>query len=117
MQCVSAINRKAMKIWIGIAGFSILFAFIYEMFSFGVYSIFMLSMPALPIVLGILPSILIPGEMGRLYNDGVLVLMAGFAILGVLEIYGTSSVWPLWMIACGGLLCASGIALKLRSAE
>ena len=45
MQSVSVIKNKTIRTWLLITAFSVIFAFVYECFSFGVYSIFMMSMP------------------------------------------------------------------------
>lgn len=115
MQSVSVIKNKTIRTWLLITAFSVIFAFVYECFSFGVYSIFMMSMPLIPFALGVMPNLISSEDMGRIYNDGVLTLMCGFTLCGILEIYGTSSLLPPMIIAAGGLLILAGIALKLRS--
>lgn len=112
MQSVSATSIKSAKVWFLITLLSAVFAFVYELFSFGVYSIFMIGLPAIPFLLGVMPCMIANEDMGRFYNDGVLLLMAGSALLGILEIYGTSSAYPLLMISLGGLLLLGGIAKK-----
>jgi hypothetical protein len=92
MQSVSVIKNKTIRTWLLITAFSVIFAFVYECFSFGVYSIFMMSMPLIPFALGVMPNLITSEDMGRIYNDGVLTLMCGFTLCGILEIYGTSNV-------------------------
>ena len=115
MQCVSVINQKVIRNWLIISVLSILFSFVYECFSFGVLSVFMLTMPLIPLLMGLLPAMIMADDLGRVYNDGVLVLMSGFTLCGILEIYGTSSVYPPLMIAIGGALVLAGIIVKLKA--
>ncbi len=75
----------------GITLFCIIFAFVYEMFSFGVYSMNMILMFLYPLLLGALPCLLLHKTAGRFWNDGILLLTGGSLLAGVLEIYGTSS--------------------------
>lgn len=84
-------KNKPFLIWLGIALFCIIFAFVYEMFSFGVYSINMILMFLYPLLLGALPCLLLHKAAGRFWNDGILLLTGGSLLAGVLEIYGTSS--------------------------
>ncbi|MBQ9825384.1 MAG: hypothetical protein IJM63_12865 [Solobacterium sp.] len=114
MRSVSATNLKYAKVWFLITLLSAIAAFVYELFSFGVYSVFMLSFPLVPLLLGVFPCLITKADMGRWYNDGVLFTMSGFALLGVLEIYGTFSSGPLLMIAAGGLLMLKGIADRFK---
>ncbi len=84
-------KNKPFLIWLGIALFCIIFAFVYEMFSFGVYSMNMILMFLYPLLLGALPCLLLHKTAGRFWNDGILLLTGGSLLAGVLEIYGTSS--------------------------
>ena len=84
-------KNKPFLIWMGITLFCIIFAFVYEMFSFGVYSMNMILMFLYPLLLGALPCLLLHKAAGRFWNDGILLLTGGSLLAGVLEIYGTSS--------------------------
>ncbi len=68
-----------------------LFAFIYEMLSFGVYSMSMIFMFLYPLLLGAVPCLIFHRQVGRFWNDGILLLTGASLLAGVLEIYGTSS--------------------------
>lgn len=114
MPSVSVTSLKYAKVWFVIALVSTAFVFVYELFSFGVYSVFMIAMPLLPLLLGVMPCLIVKADMGRFYNDGVLFLMAGFTLLGILEIYGTFSTYPLLVTAFGGLLLGKGIIDNLK---
>lgn len=92
---------------------------VYEKFSHGVYSYYMLYAFAVPLVLGALP-LFIMGLFGKkqpcrfalnAWNSGIAALTVGSIFMGVLEIYGTTNrlvyVYP---IAAGALLLAGIIA-------
>ena len=105
MRSVSDIKiYKPALVWLGISGFFALFAAIYEHFSFGVYSVPMICAFLYPLLLGFLPCLVLGRNIGRLWNDGVLLLLFGSVLTGVLEIYGTTSnITPWFRIA--GILC------------
>lgn len=84
-------ENRPFLIWLEISLFCILFAVIYEMFSFGVYSMPMILMFLYPLLLGAFPCLIFHRSTGRLWNDGILLLTGGSLLAGVLEIYGTSS--------------------------
>ena len=97
----------------GITIFTVIFAAIYEHFSFGVYSGFMVFMFIFPLVLGFLPSLVIAikgwGSLPRLWNDGVITITMGSLLKGVLEIYGTSNPYTTWFMLLGGVLLILGV--------
>lgn len=76
-----------------------LFGAVYERFSHGVYSYWMLYAFAFPLALGVLPLYLLSVLGGRrpgpvrwgLYHAGVATLTVGSLVSGALEIYGTAS--------------------------
>ena len=110
MLSVSAIKKNTSAlVWLGITVFCMLFAFIYECFSFGVYSPSMIFLFAWPLLLGALPCIVLQRDMGRLWNDGVLLLSAGSLLNGIFEIYGTASTLTIWFYALGFVCLAAGI--------
>lgn len=105
MQSVSVYKGKRNAlVWLGISIFCMIFAAVYEYFSFGVYSASMILMFLYPLLLGALMCIIFRRDMGRLWNDGVLLLTAAAMIRGILEIYGTSSPYTFWLTVLG-LLC------------
>ena len=109
MRSVSGISRKPYIVWIMIAVFCAVFAAVYEMFSFGVWSAAMLSLPVYPLLLGAVPCALTGKGTNRIWTDGILLMTAGSLVKGVLDIYGTSGIWPFVMMAAGGLLVCAGI--------
>lgn len=97
----SAIDRKCVKL----AFYHLLFAavtalggFVYEQFSHGVYSGFMVYAFLPPLVLGACPLLIralcgkaLPGRWCvRLYHWGIIALTVGCLFQGALEIYGTT---------------------------
>lgn len=69
----------------------------------------------IPFVLGVIPA-LVTGDMGRCWNDGVLCLIAGSALQGILEIYGTDSPYPVWFLIIGVLLLGVGLMIRTKTA-
>lgn len=98
-----------------------LFGAVYERFSHGVYSYWMLYAFAFPLVLGVLPLYLVealraplPGSLRwGLYHAGIATLTVGSLISGALEIYGTSSplTFVYWIV--GEVLTLLGVLLFL----
>lgn len=98
-----------------------LFGAVYERFSHGVYSYWMLYAFAFPLALGVLPLYLVealraplPGSLRwGLYHAGIATLTVGSLISGALEIYGTSSplTFVYWIV--GEVLTLLGVLLFL----
>ena len=76
-----------------------LFGAVYEAFSHGVYSYFMIYAFAFPLVLGVVPCLVMmrcgacaPGRIAtNAWNSGVATLAVGSLLIGALEIYGTTN--------------------------
>ena len=96
--------------------FCALFAAIYEAFSYGVYSYFMLFAFVLPLLGCALPySIMaltekrLPTKSAlRLWNSGIAILTVGSILQGVLEIYGTTNGLMLCYPISGIIFCIMG---------
>ena len=93
----------------------ILFGAVYELFSHGVWSCFMICAFAFPLLLGAIPFFLLrkrgksfPGRAADLIHAGVAALTVGSILQGALEIYGTSNPLTLAHWAVGGALTAAG---------
>lgn len=82
------------------------FGAVYEYFSFGVYSYYMIYAFAVPLIFGVLPWIFIASDrMGKgaaekdfppmytinLWGSGIATLTTGSVFHGILDIYGTTS--------------------------
>ena len=92
-----------------------LFGAVYELFSHGVWSCFMICAFAFPLLLGAIPFFLLrkrgksfPGRAADLIHAGVAALTVGSILQGALEIYGTSNPLTLAHWAVGGALTAAG---------
>ena len=99
----------------------ILFGAVYELFSHGVWSCFMICAFAFPLLLGAIPFSLLrkrgkpfPGKAADLVHAGVAALTVGSILQGVLEIYGTSNPLTAVYWAAGGVLVSVGWLLTLR---
>ena len=126
--CTSLNNIRLQKhliVSIIAALFCALFAAVYEAFSFGVYSYFMLFSFVVPLLGCSLPySIMIyksrinPGIISlRLWNSGIAALTVGSIIQGVIEIYGTTNHLVIIYAIAGGALCAGGFGLWLADSR
>lgn len=91
--------------------FLVLFGAVYEMFSHGVYSFFMIYAFVIPLMFGVVTYIvmLIKGKYpGRLFlnlwNSAIATFSVGSVFQGVLEIYGTTNALVLVYPIAGGVL-------------
>ncbi len=85
--------------------------FVYELFSHGVWSVYMIGAFAVPLVLGTLVNLIIalfrmktPGMASEtLYACGIATLTLGSLLTGVLEIYGTTNTLLeyYWLVGAG----------------
>jgi len=119
------LEKKAGRIALAYAAaatFCVVFAFIYEIFSHGVYSKAMILQFLYPLVLGCVPFALIarfklplPTLTARqLWALGIAALTVGSCFLGVLEIFGTTSrLSIIFFLAGAATLCAAAIAQLL----
>ncbi len=92
--------QKTIKVYFVLSIFTILFSVVYEAFSHGVYSIYMIGLFLIPSVFGLVIytlidrfEIVINRLSFNLYNSAIITLMLGFCLQGILEIYGTSSIY------------------------
>lgn len=92
---------KRVFIFLGITAFIALFGFVYEQFSHGVYSYYMIFAWCWVLGFGVFPYLLIlllplkkmPGTLTEcVYNLGVAFITTRSIFIGVLEIYGKTNV-------------------------
>lgn len=78
--------------------FCLVFSVVYEYFSHGVMSLYMIGMPLFPLFLGFVPFLLLDGRGNRrrhllwpcqLWHAAVITLTLGSALKGVMEIFGS----------------------------
>ena len=102
----------------------VLFSIVYEHFSHGVYSNFMVYLFLFPLLGGTLPFGLLylfrhipyPSPAAcSFYHAGIATLGTGSCMKGVLEIYGTTSPYLLVYWIVGGCFTAAGLVLYIRS--
>ncbi len=103
------------------------FSAVYEHFSFGVYSAFMIFAFAVPLLMGALAFLLlgralkktgtsVPALVCKIWHAAVATLTVGFLFRGVLDIYGTSSpLGAVYWIASAVLAALSLLALAITS--
>ena len=90
---------------------------VYEGFSHGVYSVWMIGLFLFPLLLGALPALLlrrarrVPARgVRRVWAAGVSTLAMGSLMTGVFEIYGSPSPLTMWYWPVGGALLALAAA-------
>ena len=101
------------------------FGAVYERFSHGVYSRFMIGAFAVPLLLGALPFFLLrkagkpfPGALpADLIHAGAAALTVGSITRGVLDIYGTTNSLVLVYWLAGGALTSAGWVLTALRAR
>lgn len=115
---------KIALIYLIISIFLVLFGAVYEHFSFGVYSYFMLYAFAFFLVGGALPALIFalwgvtasPWPMAAwLYRGGIATLSIGSIIRGILDIYGTANGLIVLYWYVGGGLALVGAVLYIIS--
>lgn len=101
--------------------FTAVFGAIYEHFSFGVYSYYMLYAFAIPLLLGVLPYTLAAFRGGRTprlrgtryWTAGIITLTLGSVMQGVFAIAGYSNRLIAVYLIAGALLLAVGLIAAL----
>lgn len=108
-------------VYVCATAFCALFGAVYEIFSHGVYSYYMIYAFAIPLCLGVLPLSFIIAGVGRVptkavrsfYDCGVATLTVGSIFKGVLVIYGTTNRLSIVYLLAGIPLIAIGLILYL----
>lgn len=105
-------------IHLAIAIFTALFGAVYENYSHGVYSYYMIYAFAFPLVMGTLPYTAIalfgikrypPHLTSVIYNCAIATLTVGSILQGVLIIYGTSNPLVYVHLAIGAVLVVASV--------
>ena len=121
----SDIERHALKtafLYVLAAAFCALFGFVYEQFSHGVYSDFMVYAFAVPLAGGAVPFLALglygkgryPGPAARnLWHSAIATLTVGSILRGVLDIYGTGSRLLKYYPIAAAVLAVSAVAIWL----
>lgn len=113
---------KVAFIYLLLSIFCALFGAVYEYFSYGVYSYYMIYAFAIPLVGGVLPALSCsllgikkhPGSVARnLYHCGIATFTVGSIIQGVLEIYGTTNNLIQWYWLVGIALVTIAVLVYL----
>ncbi len=110
-------NAKTALIYLSVSVFTAFAGAVYELFSHGVYSLYMIYAFAYPLVGGALPYLILSltnkpkpsGIAPQLYHSGIATLTVGSIMKGVFEIYGSSN-------AKSAVYTPVGIALVVAAA-
>lgn len=110
---ISVIRRsKWSRYWFYISLFCVVFAVVYEHFSFGVTSFYMITMPLIPLTASLFSLCLewIGHQTPiRLFQDSTLALTLAFMANGIIEIYGTSNTFAQWFLIGSIILFILGV--------
>lgn len=118
-------SQNTLLAYLAISAFCGIFSAVYERFSHGVYSPFMVCLALIPLAGGALPFLAIrfirqlpsPSRASRnLYNSGIATLTVGSVFRGVIDIYGTTSVFSSVYFIIGAALLLSGVTTYLIQA-
>lgn len=103
---------KAVKIWGAITLFTLCFGAVYEYFSFGVYSYYMIYAFIFPMLMTLYNiAVKDKNEMtDTLFAASAATFTLGFIFKGVVEIYGSSSSLTVIYWGAGTVLALAGIA-------
>ena len=100
--------------------FLVLFGAVYEMFSHGVFSFYMLYAFSIPLVFGVTLYLILlflrkyPDRVFlNLWNSAIVAFSAGSVFKGVLEIYGTTNSLVIIYPICGCIMAVSALASLL----
>ena len=100
--------------------FLVLFGAVYEMFSHGVFSFYMLYAFSVPLVFGVTLYLILlflrkyPDRVFlNLWNSAIVAFSAGSVFKGVLEIYGTTNSLVIVYPICGCIMAVSALASLL----
>ncbi len=100
--------------------FLVLFGAVYETFSHGVFSFYMLYAFSVPLVFGVTLYLILlfarryPGRVFlNLWNSAIAAFSAGSVFKGVLEIYGTTNSLVAVYPVCGCILAVSALVSLL----
>ena len=102
--------------------FCAIFSIVYEYFSHGVYSIFMMGLALFPLILGVLPKLLRrmaglkpASPMNRTIRMwGIITLTVASCLTGVFAIYGTASAFTIYFWIMGAILMVISLATYLK---
>lgn len=84
-------TKKEIKYYILLSVSTLIFGFIYELFSHSVYSNYMMFAFIIPLILGIIQILFRDILNNYIYESAVITLTIGSIINGILEIYGTTN--------------------------
>ncbi|MEA5055179.1 MAG: hypothetical protein VB093_17295 [Propionicimonas sp.] len=123
-------SRTALT-YLAVAAFCGVFAAVYEHFSHGVYSAWMVLLFAWPLLAGAVPYAIaalltrhasVPVGRGRdwarlCHHAAIATATIGACLSGVLEIYGTTSDWLAWYWAAAAVLATTALGLAVGSRQ
>jgi len=122
-KCEKKFGKTAL-IYLIVSVFCALFGCVYETFSHGVYSFYMIYAFLFPLVGGTLPFLIFslleskkePQSLAaKLYHSGIAALTVGSIVKGILEIYGTTNRLTVFYWIFGVGLVTVGVGLEVTA--
>lgn len=113
---------KTVFVYSAVSVFCILFAFIYEQFSYGEHSYYMRMMFCVPLIGGIVPFLAVylfklkykySRAAYNLWNSGIAALTCGCLIRGIIEISGRTTDYDMIYLILGISLLVSATAVQI----
>ena len=115
-----------MFVYLAVTVLVAVFGIVYEHYSFGVYSNWMIYAFAFPLILGFVPALLyatvwhqsiVPMLSRKMWHAGIAVWTVGSLFTGVITIYGTDSVWSFVYAVAGAALLAAAIFFNITGSD
>ncbi|MBO4423611.1 MAG: hypothetical protein J5879_09240 [Clostridia bacterium] len=117
--------RRASRIYLAVSAACAVFGAVYEIFSFGVLSFYMIFCFLPPLLLGAVPFLIL--RSGRFimpnnaaccaYNSAVSSLTVGFIFKGIIAIYGTTNILSNFYFAASAVLLFLSLILYAVGAK
>ncbi len=119
-------SKKQIIKYVCISVFFLIFGLIYESFSHGVYSVYMMYAFIIPLLLGVFVYVVLyltkfnlyVSEFGmQIYNSSIISLTLGSIMKGVLEIYGTTNNLIIYYLIISIILIILSIVINVISVK
>lgn len=122
-QAVRSEDVRRVWRWLFFTVLVLVFGLVYEIFSFGVYSNFMIFAFAFPLFMGLVPALVTclkgvrrrEGMAWQFWNSAVMTFTVGSLMQGVLDIYGTTSHLMIYYWIAGIALTAASLIARAVS--
>ena len=110
------LNRRTGKRYLILTIFCCLFSGVYELFSHHVFSLWMISLPFVTLLLGVIPFFTLKkwipdGWARQCWHCGVITFLVGNCLTGIFEIAGIHMPYTVYFLSAAGFLLLLGVCL------